>query len=47
MSESELFAWVVLPILIFFARVIDVTLGTIALSWFLAAKGACSPAGLL
>ncbi|HPO58526.1 MAG TPA: DUF2179 domain-containing protein [Anaerolineaceae bacterium] len=29
MSESELFAWVVLPILIFFARVIDVTLGTI------------------
>jgi len=27
--NSEIFAWVILPILIFFARVIDVTFGTI------------------
>jgi uncharacterized protein YebE (UPF0316 family) len=29
LSEADFFSWVVLPILIFFARVADVTLGTI------------------
>ncbi len=34
MSDADLFAWVILPILIFFARVTDVTLGTLRIILF-------------
>jgi uncharacterized protein YebE (UPF0316 family) len=43
MSEAEFFSWVVLPILIFFARVADVTLGTLRIIFVSRGKRKIAP----
>lgn len=43
MSDAEFYAWVVLPILIFFARVADVTLGTLRIIFVSRGKRQLAP----
>ncbi len=43
MSDADLFAWVILPILIFFARVTDVTLGTLRIIFVSRGKRMLAP----
>lgn len=43
MSETELYSWVVLPILIFLARVADVTLGTLRIIFVSRGKRKIAP----
>jgi len=43
MTEAEFYAWVVLPIIIFFARVADVTLGTLRIIFVSRGKRSIAP----
>lgn len=43
MSNADLYAWVILPILIFFARVADVTLGTLRIIFVSRGKTKLAP----
>ncbi len=43
LSEADLFSWVILPILIFFARVADVTLGTLRIIFVSRGKNHLAP----
>lgn len=43
MTEAEFFAWVVLPVIIFFARVADVTLGTLRIIFVSRGKRTVAP----
>lgn len=43
LSEAEIYSWVILPVLIFFARVADVTLGTLRIMFVSRGKRIIAP----